>query len=124
MLSAYPTRHARIGNAVGLDTPASATALLDALREAGYGVGDGFAADGDALIGQLIAAGGYDSEWLTQQQLAAAPMRVPLAGTGSGSVRCRLTWRPRWSRTGASRPARCTPTAATSCWPGCGPATW
>ena len=77
MLSAYPTRHARIGNAVGLDTPASATALLDALREAGYQVGDGFAADGDALIGQLIAAGGYDFEWLTQQQLAAAPMRVP-----------------------------------------------
>jgi cobaltochelatase CobN len=77
MLSAYPTRHARIGNAVGLDTPASAVLLLDALREAGYAVGDGFAADGDALIGQLIAAGGYDSEWLTQQQLAAAPMRVP-----------------------------------------------
>ena len=28
MLSAYPTKHARIGNAVGLDTPASAVALL------------------------------------------------------------------------------------------------
>jgi cobaltochelatase CobN len=79
MLSAYPTRHARIGNAVGLDTPASATALLDALREAGYVVGDGFAADGDALIGQLIAAGGYDAEWLTEDQMAAAPMRVPAA---------------------------------------------
>jgi cobaltochelatase CobN len=77
MLSAYPTRHARIGNAVGLDTPASAMLLLDALREAGYAVGDGFAADGDALIGQLIAAGGYDTEWLTEDQLAAAPMRVP-----------------------------------------------
>jgi len=30
MLSAYPTKHARIGNAVGLDTPASAVALLRA----------------------------------------------------------------------------------------------
>ncbi len=28
MLSAYPTKHARIGNAVGLDTPASAVRLL------------------------------------------------------------------------------------------------
>ena len=30
MLSAYPTKHARIGNAVGLDTPASAVRLLRA----------------------------------------------------------------------------------------------
>ena len=36
MLSAYPTKHARIGNAVGLDTPASAVALLRAMGEAGY----------------------------------------------------------------------------------------
>ncbi|HLH84146.1 MAG TPA: cobaltochelatase subunit CobN [Trebonia sp.] len=77
MLSCYPTRHARIGNAVGLDTPASAVALLAALREAGYDVGDGFPADGDSLIARLIAAGGYDAEWLTEAQLAAAPVRVP-----------------------------------------------
>ena len=32
VLSSYPTKHARIGNAVGLDTPASAIALL---RKAG-----------------------------------------------------------------------------------------
>jgi cobaltochelatase CobN len=77
MLSSYPTRHARVGNAVGLDTPASAVALLEALREAGYDIGGGFPGDGDALIGQLIAAGGYDTEWLTEEQLAAAPIRVP-----------------------------------------------
>nr|WP_284290572.1 cobaltochelatase subunit CobN [Angustibacter aerolatus] len=29
VLSSYPTKHARIGNAVGLDTPASAVVLLD-----------------------------------------------------------------------------------------------
>src|SRR4051794_17907668 len=40
MLSSFPTKHARIGNAVGLDTPASAVALLEALREAGYRVDD------------------------------------------------------------------------------------
>ena len=33
VFSAYPTKHARIGNAVGLDTPASAIALLRALRD-------------------------------------------------------------------------------------------
>ncbi len=33
VFSAYPTKHSRIGNAVGLDTPASAVALLTALRD-------------------------------------------------------------------------------------------
>ena len=31
MLSSYPTKHSRVGNAVGLDTPASAVALLRAM---------------------------------------------------------------------------------------------
>ena len=79
MLSSYPTKHARVGNAVGLDTPASAVALLQAMREAGYDLGDGFPADGDTLIHTLIAAGGHDTEWLTEDQLRAAPARVPLA---------------------------------------------
>jgi cobaltochelatase CobN len=117
MLSSYPTRHARVGNAVGLDTPASAMVLLHALRQAGYDLGGsaadgarpggagpadgsqaaarpadggpdtglpadggpdtGLPADGDDLIHRLIAAGGHDTEWLTEEQLAAAPIRVP-----------------------------------------------
>ncbi|MGH3341795.1 MAG: cobaltochelatase subunit CobN [Carbonactinosporaceae bacterium] len=86
VLSSYPTKHARVGNAVGLDTPASAVVLLRALLEAGYDLGadgfpaDGFPEDGDALIHRLIATGGHDVEWLTDEQLAAAPIRVPLAG--------------------------------------------
>ncbi|GIL29405.1 cobaltochelatase subunit CobN [Actinocatenispora comari] len=40
MLSAYPTKHSRIGNAVGLDTPVSAVRLLRRLRDAGYEVGE------------------------------------------------------------------------------------
>jgi cobaltochelatase CobN len=36
MLSAYPTKHSRIGNAVGLDTPVSVIKLLRAMRAAGY----------------------------------------------------------------------------------------
>ncbi|MFI5958724.1 cobaltochelatase subunit CobN [Cryptosporangium sp. NPDC051539] len=80
MLSAYPTKHARVGNAVGLDTPASAVKLLRALRDHGYRVGDlpGVESqDGDALIHALIAAGGHDTAWLTEEQLAANPVRIP-----------------------------------------------
>jgi cobaltochelatase CobN len=79
MLSSYPTKHSRVGNAVGLDTPASAVRLLQAMRAAGYDLGDGFPEDGDTLIHTLIAAGGYDVEWLTEEQISAAPARVPLS---------------------------------------------
>ncbi|MFB7713709.1 cobaltochelatase subunit CobN [Streptomyces sp. NPDC056105] len=78
VFTAYPTKHSRVGNAVGLDTPASAVRVLDALREAGYGV-DGYPDNGDELIHRLIEAGGHDVEWLTEDQLASAPARVPLA---------------------------------------------
>jgi cobaltochelatase CobN len=76
-LSSYPTKHARVGNAVGLDTPASAVCLLRRLREAGYDLGDGFPEDGDELIHALIAASGHDTEWLTEDQLARAEVRIP-----------------------------------------------
>src|SRR6266536_804072 len=110
MLSNYPTKHARVGNAVGLDTPASAVRLLAAMRDAGYQVGDltgdagpigaadlepdgggpgrgglagpggpagldpgvALAAAGDRLVHALIAAGGHDTEFLTERQLGGA----------------------------------------------------
>ncbi len=78
VLSSYPTKHARVGNAVGLDTPASAVRLLGALADAGYTVGE-FPDDGDALIHALIEAGGHDVEWLTESQLAAASARMTAA---------------------------------------------
>src|SRR4051794_15592789 len=86
MLSAYPTKHARIGNAVGLDTPASVVRLLAAMHGEGYDVGpfDGPDAlpgvadlDGDALVHALIAAGGQDENWLTEEQLSGNPVRIP-----------------------------------------------
>jgi cobaltochelatase CobN len=77
MLSAYPTKHSRIGNAVGLDTPASTVALLAALRQAGYRIGDFEDYDGDGLIHALIAAGGQDPDWLTEEQLSGNPVRIP-----------------------------------------------
>ena len=97
VLSAYPTKHSRIGNAVGLDTPVSVIRLLRAMREAGYDLGpegaipgtgaiepvageDRDTTAGNALIHALIAAGGQDPEWLTAGQLAGQPVRIP-AGT-------------------------------------------
>ncbi len=76
MLSAYPTKHSRIGNAVGLDTPASTVALLAALRDRGYQVGSFTGYDGDGLIHALIAAGGQDPDWLSEEQLAGNPVRI------------------------------------------------
>ena len=79
VFSAYPTKHARVGNAVGLDTPASAVKLLQAMRAAGYRIGDvpGVdACDGDALIHALIERGGQDPDWLTQGQLEGNPIRL------------------------------------------------
>jgi cobaltochelatase CobN len=97
VLSAYPTKHSRIGNAVGLDTPVSVIKLLRAMREAGYDLGapgeipgtspldrvegeDPDTTAGNALIHALIAAGGQDPEWLTAEQLSGQPVRIP-AGT-------------------------------------------
>ncbi len=54
VLANYPNRDARIGNGVGLDTPASASVVLQALGEAGYNV-TGVPGDGRALIETLLA---------------------------------------------------------------------
>ena len=54
VLANYPNRDGRIGNGVGLDTPASAIGVLQALAAAGYTVAD-IPADGDALIRALQA---------------------------------------------------------------------
>ncbi|MEZ0076434.1 cobaltochelatase subunit CobN [Planotetraspora sp. GP83] len=82
MLSAYPTKHARIGNAVGLDTPKSVVRLLAALRERGYDIGE-LPGDGDALMHALIAAGGQDQDWLTEEQLSGNPVRISAASYGA-----------------------------------------
>jgi cobaltochelatase CobN len=54
VLANYPNRDGRIGNGVGLDTPAGTIEVLRAMAEAGYEV-SAVPADGDALIGRLLA---------------------------------------------------------------------
>jgi cobaltochelatase CobN len=51
VLSDYPAKGGRVGYAVGLDTPASVVAIVDAMRSAGYDFGDGVEAE--AVIADL-----------------------------------------------------------------------
>lgn len=52
ILANYPNRDGRLGNGVGLDTPAACVEVLNAMHNAGYSVDD-FPADGDTLIAAL-----------------------------------------------------------------------
>ena len=115
VFSAYPTKHARIGNAVGLDTPASAVALLQAMRDAGYRIGDvpGLEAqDGDALIHALIERGGQDPDWLTEGQLGGNPIRVPAKVYRDWFATLPKALTDKVSSIGARRRASCSSTAA------------
>ena len=71
ILSNYPTKDARIGNAVGLDTPASVVRILNALSEAGYQVTD-IPEDGDELVHRIIERCSNDVDSLTEEQLRLA----------------------------------------------------
>ena len=53
VLANYPNRDGRIGNGVGLDTPAGTIEVLNALRGAGYDVGNP-PDDGAALLDELL----------------------------------------------------------------------
>jgi cobaltochelatase CobN len=69
-------RASRIGNAVGLDAPASLLRLFSAMREAGYRI-DNLPDSGDEMIHALISRCSYDTEFLTESQLADAIAQVP-----------------------------------------------
>ena len=75
ILSNYPTKDARIGNAVGLDTPNSAVLVLNALRDAGYRVTD-IPETGDELVHRIIERCSNDTDSLTEEQLRLAAGHV------------------------------------------------
>lgn len=60
VLANYPNRDGRLGNGVGLDTPAGTVEVLRALAQAGYGVRD-LPADGNSLVQALQA--GPTNDW-------------------------------------------------------------
>ncbi|MDQ1361271.1 MAG: cobaltochelatase CobN [Acidimicrobiaceae bacterium] len=71
VLSAYPTKRSRLGNAVGLDTPASVIELLHAMHRAGFRV-DRIPASGDELMAELADALTYERDTLSPTQSARA----------------------------------------------------
>ncbi|MES2739935.1 MAG: cobaltochelatase subunit CobN [Pseudomonadota bacterium] len=72
------SKASQIGNAVGLDAPASLMRILEAMAGAGYRL-DQMPADGTALIHALVQRCSYDNTWLTAEQLGQAAGRVPQA---------------------------------------------
>ena len=74
VLSNYPNKDGRIGNGVGLDTPASAVRLLRALRKRGYFLGGALPETGDELMRQLQAGATNDPDNPAEKN---APFPVP-----------------------------------------------
>ena len=77
MLTNSPGKADRIGNAVGLDTPASLMRLFERMQAVGYKI-ENVPENGDALLHELIDRCSYDVERLTESQLARAAGRVPV----------------------------------------------
>jgi cobaltochelatase CobN len=96
VLANYPTREGRIGNGVGLDTPASVIVILRALEAQGYGL-EGIPADGDALMSTLTQGITNDPDtwpirW-ARQSLTLEAYREFLAGL---PAECRQSLVQRW----------------------------
>ncbi|MFZ5651041.1 MAG: cobaltochelatase subunit CobN [Bacillota bacterium] len=68
ILHNYPPRNDRIGNAFGLDTPASVHRLLSGMRDAGYRV-EGLPEDGEALMRKVVAGLTNDRGWLDPMEM-------------------------------------------------------
>lgn len=69
ILANYPTRDGRIGNGVGLDTPAAALNILRAMQAEGYPVGP-LPDSGTALIHALLGGVSNDLDTLDQRPCA------------------------------------------------------
>lgn len=69
ILANYPTRDGRIGNGVGLDTPAAALNILRALRTEGYPVSE-LPESGTQLIHQLLGGVTNDLDQIDQRPCA------------------------------------------------------
>ena len=61
VLTNSSSKASQVGNAVGLDAPASLLTLLRAMRRDGYSI-DGVPGTSDALMTELLARGSYDEE--------------------------------------------------------------
>ncbi len=71
----YPPTNANIGNAQGLDSPASVVALLQAMAKNGYHI-DTLPASGSELMAGLVAGVTNDRRFLNEEQIQHAAGRV------------------------------------------------
>jgi cobaltochelatase CobN len=72
------SKASQIGNAVGLDAPASLMQILQAMQDTGYNIGT-LPENGTALIHDLIDRCAYDNTYLTSEQMAQAVGHVSAA---------------------------------------------
>ncbi|HEX7822068.1 MAG TPA: cobaltochelatase subunit CobN [Sphingobium sp.] len=94
ILANYPNRDGRIGNGVGLDTPASAAAILNALAEAGYDT-SGAPTDGASLMALMTSGVTNDMASLGRPGEIALPLSAYRAAFAAipASVRAAITSR-------------------------------
>ena len=137
VLSSYPTKHARIGNAVG-STPrpapsassgAARARLRPRPRHRRRRAPRRRAGRQRRPDPHPDRAGGQDPEWLTDRQLAGAAVRIPAADYLRWYGRLPAELRDAIEATWGPPRASCTSTAAVTpgaswCWPPCAPATW
>lgn len=76
MLTNSSGKAQRIGDAVGLDSPASIMRVLEAMQADGYDLGEKLPSDGDQLVQDLVDRCSYDEIFLTEDQLANAAGHV------------------------------------------------
>ena len=77
VLAHYPSRNSRLANGVGLDTPASAAAMLAWLADDGHDLGsEPLPADGEALMGALLSGRSNDPESDHRPALTHLPLAI------------------------------------------------
>ena len=94
VLANYPNRDGRIGNGVGLDTPAGTVELLRAMAAAGYAV-DGVPASGNALV-EAVAAGPTNAGVTGREVRERLPLGDYLAFFAGLPAEVREALRERW----------------------------
>src|SRR5215471_14264927 len=100
ILANYPNRDGRIGNGVGLDTPASAIAILQALAQAGYRVADA-PENPDALVARLLDGPTNANPDAPAEEMLAFPEYLAFVATLPPAVQKAVS--DRWG------PAECDP---------------
>ncbi len=79
IMANYPNRDGRLGNGVGLDTPAGTIEVMRAMRDAGYDVTD-LPADGDALMLRLDgrATNAANDGRIIRERISVLPLQIVL----------------------------------------------